>query len=45
MRRHKDSVIAEEVGFRDLVYGYMTTTYGRWEAMRRRLDEVLLPRT
>jgi len=43
MRRHKDSVIAEEVGFRDLVYGYMTTTYGRWEAMRRRLDEVLLP--
>jgi len=43
MKRHKDGQVAEEVGFRDMVYGYMTTTYGRWDSMKKRLDEVFIP--
>lgn len=43
LRRRQDGALAEEVGLRDLVFGYVTTTYGRWEAMKKRLEEVLLP--
>lgn len=43
LRRHSDGDVVEEVGFRDLVFGYVTTTYGRWENLRQRLEEVLLP--
>ena len=42
MRRDRDSVV-EEVGFRDGVFGYVTSTYGRWENLRNRMDEVILP--
>lgn len=43
MRRHQDGVVVEEVGFRDMVYGYMTQTYGRWDSLVARLEEALLP--
>jgi uncharacterized protein (TIGR04255 family) len=43
LRRHQDGVLVEEVGFRDMVYGYMTMTYGRWESFVARIEEVLLP--
>jgi len=46
MRRHQDGAVievVEEVGFRDMVYGYMTKTYGRWESLVTRLEEALLP--
>lgn len=43
MRRHQGGVLVEEVGFRDMVYGYMTKTYGRWESLVARLEEALLP--
>lgn len=43
LRRHQDGTLVEEVGFRDMVYGYMTKTYGRWEALVARLEETLLP--
>jgi uncharacterized protein (TIGR04255 family) len=43
LRRHSDGNVAEEVGFRDLVFNYFTTTYGRWENLRQRLEEVVLP--
>lgn len=43
MRRHQDGTVVEEVGFRDMVYGYMTMTYGRWHSLVARLEEVLLP--
>lgn len=43
MRRHQDGALVEEVGFRDMVYGYMTQTYGRWESLVARLEEALLP--
>lgn len=43
MRRHEGGTVAEEVGIRDLNYGYMTTAYDRWEGMIQRLGEVLLP--
>ncbi|NVK54669.1 MAG: TIGR04255 family protein [Alteromonadaceae bacterium] len=43
MRRHQDGALVEEIGFRDMVYGYMTKTYGRWESLVARLEEALLP--
>jgi uncharacterized protein (TIGR04255 family) len=43
MRRHQDEAVVEEVGFRDMVYGYMTKTYGRWESLVARLEDALLP--
>ncbi len=43
MRRHDEGELVEEVGFRDIRFGYLTTTYGRWENLRNRLNEVLLP--
>ena len=43
MRRHVDTTVAEEVGFRDLSFGYVTTTYGRWSNLKNRLNEVILP--
>jgi len=43
MRRHQDGEVVEEVGFRDMVFGYMTKTYGRWESLVARLEEALLP--
>lgn len=43
MRRNQDGAVVEEVGFRDLVFGYMTKTYGRWDSLVKRLEEVLLP--
>ncbi len=38
-----DGSLIEEAGFRDGVFGYLTTTYGRWENLLDRLREVLLP--
>lgn len=43
MRRHQDGAVVEEVGFRDMVYGYMTKTYGRWDSLVTRLEEILFP--
>ncbi|SEQ34878.1 hypothetical protein [Thalassovita taeanensis] len=43
MRRHQNGDLVEEVSFKDMVYGYMTMTYGRWESLVARLEEVLLP--
>lgn len=43
MRRHQDGALVEEIGFRDMVYGYMTKTYGRWESLVARLEEALIP--
>jgi uncharacterized protein (TIGR04255 family) len=43
MSRHQDEALVEEVGFRDMVYGYMTTSYGRWASLVARLEEALFP--
>jgi len=43
LKRHIDGDLIEEVGFRDGVFGYVTTTYGRWENLLDRLRCVLLP--
>ena len=42
LRRHLDGTVVEEVGFRDGVFGYLTTTYGRWENLLGRLREIVL---
>lgn len=43
LRRHSEGSRVEEVGFRDGAFGYVTTTYGRWENLRNRLAEVVFP--
>lgn len=43
LRRHADGNRIEEVGFRDGAFGYLTSTYGRWENLRNRLAEVVFP--
>ncbi len=43
LQRHVDEKVAEEVGFRDTAFGYVTTVYGRWENLMGRLDTVVLP--
>ncbi len=45
LRRHSDGNVVEEVGLRDGVFGYVTTTYGRWENLKKRLDQVIIPAT
>lgn len=43
MKRFMDEELVEEVGFRDLSFGYMTTTYGRWSNLINRLQTVVFP--
>lgn len=43
LQRHVDGRRIEEVGFRDGGFGYLTLTYGRWENLRGRLEEVVYP--
>lgn len=43
LRRHVDGSRVEEVGFRDGAFGYVTSTYGRWQNLSNRLKEVIFP--
>ena len=43
LKRHVDGSLIEEAGFRDGGFGYMTTTYGRWENLLERISAVILP--
>ncbi len=43
LKRHENGTIIEEVGFRDGAFGYVTTVYGRWENLRNRMSEIILP--
>lgn len=43
MKRYSNDQIVEEVAYRDVMFGYLTQTYGRWENLRSRLNEVVLP--
>ena len=43
MKRYSNDQIVEEVAYRDVVFGYLTQTYGRWENLLSRLNEVVLP--
>lgn len=43
MKRHSGGLFAEEVGFRENSFGYVTTEYSRWQNFESRLGDVLLP--
>ena len=43
LQRHSDGDVVEEVGFRDGVFGYVTTTYGRWKNLLGRLKQIVFP--
>lgn len=43
LQRATPAELVEEVGFRDSVFGYYTTEYGRWVNLMSRLEDVLFP--
>ncbi len=43
MRRHRDGVVAEEIGFHNSQYDYTLTSPPHWNELEKRLDELLLP--
>lgn len=43
LRRVENGAIIEELGLRDGRFGYVSTVYGRWENLRERLDNTLMP--
>jgi uncharacterized protein (TIGR04255 family) len=43
LKRSSAGVLTEEAGFRDGVFGYMSTEYGRWENLATRFWDVFEP--
>ncbi|MBX9467057.1 MAG: hypothetical protein KL839_04015 [Rhizobium sp.] len=43
MKRHSGGAFAEELGFRENSFGYVTTEYSRWQNFESRLRDVLFP--
>lgn len=43
MKRYNNDEAVEEVAYRDILFGYLTQTYGRWENLLSRLNEVMVP--
>lgn len=40
IKRFSEGQLLEEAGFRDSAFGYVTLTYGRWENLRNRIEEL-----